>query len=406
VSLADLLAIDTADKMPARKATHPKGWEPGVVWSPAKGGTVTTGPIETEPDPALWALIVSDFGLDSSKVTVDVDSVQIRAWDQAVGNGETARMRHYKATLRAVDQSPTDRADVDALCRQIAKRRPMPPRRTLVATDTPRSLVANLSDWQVGKGEGDGSTGTVDRILAALDNLDARVREARKLGRPFDAVHLIGLGDLVEQCSGHYAMQAYSVDLDRREQARVVRRLILAYVERIAPLVPRVVLGAVPGNHGENRNSSGKAYTTWTDNDDLAVVEQVAEILSANPDRYGHVSCVLADSLTLTLNVCGVIHSWAHGHQNRGGPGKVEDWWTKQAMGRTAVADAQILATGHYHHLRVSEATGRTWFQTPAMDPGSEWWTQQTGQSSPAGLLTYVVGEACGARGWSELAVL
>jgi hypothetical protein len=201
-------------------------------------------------------------------------------------------------------------------------------------------------------------------------------------------------------------MQTFAADLDRREQARVVRRLILAYVERMAPLVPRVVLGAVPGNHGENRNSSGKAFTTWTDNDDLAVVEQVAEVLAANPDRYGHVSCVLADSLTLTLDVCGVVHSWAHGHQNRGGPGKVEDWWTKQAMGRTPVADAQILATGHYHHLRVSEATGRTWFQAPAMDPGSEWWTQQTGQSSPAGLLTYVVGAACGARGWSELAVL
>ena len=128
MSLADLLAIDTAEKRPARKVTHPKGWEPGVVWSPATGGTVVTGPLDDEPDPALWALIVSDFGLDSSRVTVDINSVQIRAWDQAVGNGETARMRHYKANLRAVDQSPTDRADVDALCRQIAKRRPIAPR--------------------------------------------------------------------------------------------------------------------------------------------------------------------------------------------------------------------------------------------------------------------------------------
>jgi hypothetical protein len=204
----------------------------------------------------------------------------------------------------------------------------------------------------------------------------------------------------------HNSMQSFSVDLDRREQARVVRRLILSAVERVAPLAPRVVLSGVPGNHGENRNAAGKAYTTWTDNDDLACIEQVAEVLAANDDRYGHVSTVLADSLTLTLDVEGVTHAWAHGHQNRGGPAKVEDWWTKQAMGRTGVADAQILTTAHYHHLRVSEATGRTWLQCPAMDPGSEWWTQQTGQSSPAGMLTYVVGEACGARGWSDLAVL
>lgn len=404
MSLADKLAASWAPPaIPARTVDHPKGWEPGVVWSPTKGGTVCTGPIDAEPDPALWAMIVADFGLDGTKVTVDMDSVQIRAWDQPVGNGEVRRATYYRATLKPRTATGVDRADVDELCRQIAKR---PPRKPAASVDTERALVCSLADWQVGKGEGDGSAGTVDRIMGALDALEQRLRDARTLKRPVDAVYLVGLGDLVEQCSGHYAMQAFSVDLDRREQMRVVRRLLLAYVDRIAALTPRVVLAAVPGNHGENRNADGKAFTTWTDNDDLAVVEQVAEVLAVNPDRYGHVSTVLADSLTLTLDVCGVIHAWAHGHQNRGGPAKVEDWWTRQAMGRTGIADAQILTTGHYHHLRVSEATGRTWFQTPAMDPGSSWWTQQTGQSSPAGMLTYLVGTGCGARGWSEMAVL
>jgi len=37
-----------------------------------------------------------------------------------------------------------------------------------------------------------------------------------------------------------------------------------------------MVVGAVPGNHGESRRGS-KAFTTFEDNDDLAVFEQVAE---------------------------------------------------------------------------------------------------------------------------------
>lgn len=39
-------------------------------------------------------------------------------------------------------------------------------------------------------------------------------------------------------------------------------------------------LMVVPGNHGENRNSSGRAFTTWTDNDDLAVFDGVARALT------------------------------------------------------------------------------------------------------------------------------
>lgn len=403
MSLADLLAVETAKALPTPKVEHPKGWEPGIVWQPTKGGTVATGPLDQEPDPALWALIVSDFGLDGSRVTVDMSSVEIRAYDAMIGNGETTRVRYYRAKLKPVTEPQGDRADVDALCATIMRR---PPRKVTTATDTRRALVVNLSDWQVGKSEGGGTAATVDRLMSSFDALADRVKEAKTLKRPVDSVYLVGMGDLVEGCSGHYAMQSFTVDLDRREQARIVRRLILAAVERVAPLAPRVVLSGVPGNHGENRNAAGKAYTTWTDNDDLACIEQAAEVLAANDSRYGHVSTVLADSLTLTLDVEGITHSWAHGHQNRGGPAKVEDWWTKQAMGRTGVADAQILTTAHYHHLRMSEATGRTWFQTPAMDGGSQWWLAQTGQSSPSGMLTYIVGEACGQRGWSDMAVL
>jgi hypothetical protein len=40
------------------------------------------------------------------------------------------------------------------------------------------------------------------------------------------------------------------------------------------------------------------------------------------------------------------------------------------------------------------------------MDGGSDWFTNATGQWSPPGMVSYLAGEACGPRGWSDLVVL
>jgi len=386
-----------ADSRPRR--TYPKGWEPGVSWN-GDQGTLTTPPMDTEPANGVWAELIADWGLDPEQTEVIEGSVQVRAWDTHDGR----RLRYYRATIRR-NSSTTDRTDVDALCRMVEKRRPI----KVTFTDSPRAVLCCLSDWQLGKGEGGGTAGTVERILRAADELVVRIKELSKVGRPPATIYLVGLGDIVEQCSGHYPSQPYTTDLDRRSQMRLARRLILHYVDSVLPLAPRIVLGAVPGNHGENRNGSGKAYTTTTDNDDLAVFESVAEIMAANSERYGHVHTVIADSNTLVLDVAGVPVAFAHGHKANGGghpAAKLEGWWRGQVMGRQPVADAAILITGHFHHLIVSETTGRTFMQVPAMDGGSEWWTDQTGQNSASGTLCLGVGEGYGARGWGDLVVL
>ena len=410
VSLADRLALPPVPTVEPRPTPHPKGWEPGTVWESDRAAAITTPAISTIDPSDGWDEVLIAAGLDPVKWVV-IPPVVVSHDPAAWHRDETHDSRGLKmpAVTRPLTRyrlrvalRPTqfDRADVNRLIEQIGRRKST--KAATVAPDTTdRALVVCLSDWQMGKGEGGGSVATVARIEAALAELPRVIKRIKP-----SAVYLVGMGDLVEQCSGHYASQPFTTDLDRREQMRVVRRLILSAVETVAPLVSRVVLGAVPGNHGENRGAGGKAYTTITDNDDLAVVEQVAEILAANPGRYGHVSVVLADSLTLTLDVCGVIHSWTHGHQNLKGSAKVEGWWKGQALGRTGIADSDILATAHFHHLLVSEASGRTHFQCPAMDGGSQYHTDHTGQSSPPGLLTYGVGLAYGPRKWGDLEVI
>ena len=631
----------------------PKGWEPSIAWN-GQEGTITTGPLENEPDPAIWHNLIADWGLDPNLTEVVDGTVQVRAWDANLGAGEVRRFKYYRATIRP-RQDVQDRADIDALCKLALSRKPLVPSAVIT---TPRSLVVLLTDWQLGNGENGGSEAITNRILASLQSLVSHIKALKKLGRMPEAILLIGLGDIIEQCSGFYcveantpvltddlrwvpahslregdglyacdetassqrgrqykkavvldnkteimdalrvnfsdggylictpehpllcqprgphakkarwvsagdlvegdriakisepwptpdtydigwlaglydgeghfsagrerggpnilglsqlsgpvldrarsiltdlgvdfaerihpdsgvvtltfrggypallrllgmtrperliaklgepmmqsewvrvesvestnpvymarlatsshtyfangyvshnSMQEFSTDLDRRSQKRLGRRLLLAFVDELLQFKIPIVLGAVPGNHGENRRK-GKAYTTWTDSDDLAVFEEIAEVLSVNPERYELVSVptgAIADDLTMTLDVSGVITGFAHGHQMRsGGPtaqGKLENWFKGQVLGNQPVANAQVLFTGHLHHFVASEATGRTVIQCPAMDNGSYWFTSTTGQNSPAGMLVVGVGTAYGRRGWGDLQIL
>lgn len=207
---------------------------------------------------------------------------------------------------------------------------------------------------------------------------------------------------------GHFAQQTFAAGLaglDRRAQVRLVRRMLVELLTHWATLVDRMVVGAVPGNHGENRQG-GKSFTTFEDNDDVAVFEQVGEILGANPDAYGHVRFVLADGdMTLTLDVAGTVVTFAHGHQFRGSgraQQKAESWWKGKQAARHRAGDADCLVWGHFHHLIVTEDGPRTYLQCPAMDGGSRWFEEGGGSRTRTGTLTFV----CSADGWDDLKVL
>ena len=408
------MTLRDAGKALPEKRTHaiPKGNELQIKWD-GKKGFIDAPPMEGEPDEGIWADVIQDWGLNPELTEIVEGSVHIRAWDTNAGNGDIRRMKYYRAQIRSRSTSD-DRADVEALCKAVMGHK-TPKRREPAGTGN-RAFLAVISDWQMGKNEGGGSDATISRVLAAFDAILFRIRELVKSGRTPSVIYIVGLGDLIEQCSGHYAMQAANTDMDRRSQMRTVRRLLLKLVDLLVDNfdIP-IILGAVPGNHGENRNSSGKAYTTWLDNDDLAVFEQLGEILNANPERYGQVSVpdfdaiLNSDDLSATMDICGVPVSFIHGHQcAKGGKSqaKLEGWLTGQVMGRTPVSQCAILFSGHLHHFICSEESGRTVFQSPAMDGGSNWFTSGTGKNSPAGMITIGIGLDYGVRGWGDLQVL
>ena len=377
------------------RPSHPKGWEPGI--DTAKGTLTVEG---GESPPQDWSRIISELGLDPAEWTVDESQpVQVRTWDSG-----DKRCYYYRATVEPLRGRVSP--DVDALVAQVKKARKSAHRGSPHAE---RALVVALADWQAGKPEFGGPEALIERLFALKDAVPARLRELKRLGRPVDALYVVGMGDQIEACSGHFAQQTFAAGLsglDRRGQVRLVRRMLVELLSEWAKHVPTMVVGAVPGNHGENRNGGGKSFTTFEDNDDLAVYEQAAEILGANPDAFGHVKFVLADGdMSLTLDVAGTVVSFAHGHQFRGSgrpQQKAETWWKGKQAARHRAGDADLLVWGHYHHLIVVEDGPRTYLQCPAMDGGSRWFEEGGGSRTRTGTLTFV----CSGGSWDDLKVL
>jgi hypothetical protein len=170
-------------------------------------------------------------------------------------------------------------------------------------------------------------------------------------------------------------------------------------------------VACVPANHGERRKN-GKAFTNWGDNTDVEAFEIVREALDQNPKVFGHIRWAIPDQQQfVSLDVCGTIIGIVHGHQFRQGSGpqgKAMNWWKNMAMNRTPVGDADVLVSGHYHHLQVlgegvdDSPKGRTWMQCPALDCGSAWWEHMGGAPTQQGTLTFTVD----AGGWDNLAIL
>jgi hypothetical protein len=375
--------------MPRR--SHPKGWEPGV--DTARGTLVVQG---GEQPPSEWADIIRELGLDPTVWTVDESQpVQVRTWDSG-----DKRMYYYRATV-IPSRDSSAQPDVEALIREVKKKRSKPPEDLLAE----RALVVCLADWQAGKSDHGGVEALLERLMALKDAIPARVKEAAKAGTPISALYVIGMGDMVENTCDHYAQQTFSVALDRRQQVKLVRRVLTMMLTEWAKLPCKIVVGAVPGNHGENRKN-GKSYTTFEDNDDLAVFEQVAEILSHNPEAYSHVSWVIPDGdMTITLDVCGTVVAFAHGHQFTGSGlplNKAKTWWKGKMAAMHPVGDAACLVFGHYHHLQVLQDGPRTIFGCPSNDGGSRWFEERGGPTTACGTLTFV----CDKDGWHDLRVI
>lgn len=374
------------------RATHPKGFEPGVTFS------VETGLPET-------AVVSSDRELFESedhraKITEQTrlpipDHLDVRLERLTLENANgpdgavaTRWWYKYKFVPRLPASSEDAAHDHVATLKALRKqRKAVAPTYTGDAT-----MVLCWNDWQTGKVEGGGTPALLERFHAQIEAVKARARELRKIGRTLGTLVVIGGGDLVEGCT-IYPNQMMNIDADRRRQVNVVTDMILYGLDELAPLFESVIVLAVGGNHGEHRINGN--MTTKRDNDDCLVFENAARAVSRDP-RLEHVSFVIAqDEPAKTLDVHGWILATTHGQAFGKGGGRPEkkahDWYKGQAGGHLPAGDAHVLVSHHYHHHATRDWGACLWVQSPANDGGSPQHTDLTGEEADAGMLSFVM---------------
>lgn len=388
-----------APRLRETEIVPPPAWKPGKTWNDQEG-EITTEPSEHRLQD--WTEILNAWGYPPDEYEI-VEPVKVSSWEAPTGEGGIKTLWSYKAGVRK--RAPkSEEITYDDLVREIKKHRPLNPK---VPGGT-AAFVVCIADPQFGKPDGDGLKGTIERFKNAIDAIEQRIKDLRTTGRDLGELVVAGLGDIIEGCDGNYASQTYGVEINRRTQIRIARRLIRDAIARWSKMFRKVTVVAVPGNHGENRKD-GKSFTEVGDNDDVAVFEMLAEAFSMNPEAYGHVEFRIPENEAfVTIDACGTAVGFAHGHITKGGgtpQSRIKNWWEEQSFGNQSIGAVRVLVTGHYHHTSIIEHGYKTHIQCPALDGGSEWWTNLSGAESSPGMLSFVAGDQF-KGGWTDLLVV
>lgn len=369
----------------------PQAFMSGVKYDPATKALTEAAVNVTEipADEAGWrAEIETQTGV---KIPAEREVVLtgVRLWNM----GPTQN-RHL--TFRIVDRSgrngTVDYAGLLKIAKANARRAP----RAVKDVAATRTRIVGLSDEQLGKvDKRGGTTAFFERLAVLLAELDAEMTE-----RPCeDAVILLG-GDLVEGFE-NTAQQSHTNDLSHPEMLRVARAYLTEAITRIASRHERTRVLAVPSNHGawrRGKDNLGKP----SDDYGLDCVRAVAEALAMS-ERWSHVEFIEPDEwgVSVAVQVRDDVLALTHGHVGTSGPTSFEKWFAGQTFGDSPIAGATIVVSGHFHHRRYNPLGNignreRVHIQLPALDGGSSWFENATGQWSEPGIWTAVIGDGCG----------
>ena len=379
-----------------KKVNHPKGFEPSASFNQA----TRSGEIVSQPQKSNnvdWKeQLESYFGKDAHKYKVLENQAEIRYWDMA-GN-PPQRLYYFKAKIVSSEQYMPD----DDFKKLLASAGKLKKKTTKKPVKDSKTFCIALADFQIGK---EGTEEAIERFIDYIPKIKAQIKQIQKVEQ-LDQVLFAGLGDLVESCSNHYNMQEFSTILDERSQQKVARRMIYTLIKEIMPLFSKGLVCFIGGNHGENRKN-GKAYTTFADNKDVMLAEELQEIFQESSDYKKSLDFIIPDSeLFMTIEVSDTVLLLLHGHQMRGAgnsQAKARKWLSDQAFSRNATADADIVLHGHYHFFSAYESSDRLILQAPTLDSGSEWFENTKGDRSRAGMLTFVIG---GSEKWDYIKVI
>lgn len=255
----------------------------------------------------------------------------------------------------------------------------------------PLGFLVALGDMQYGKIDGDSWEGALTRAITYLEAARDRLYNLRRQGHEIGTVVIAFLGDHVEGFTSQGGAGTWRTPLTLNEQIRLTRRTMFHAVQIFAQTSARVVILAVPGNHGRVTTQNG-SNTRYDDSHDTEALIAVSEACALAPGAFGHVEFYVpaTDEITVTVDVAGCRIAAVHG--DRWTKGKAMEWWAGQAFGKSPLTDADVLLSGHYHHLIIEEDGTRMHVQVPALEAESTWWRHKKGTPGNPGVVTALVG--------------
>jgi hypothetical protein len=338
------------------------------------------------PGAKTFNAVLERMGYDPTHFKVEHDRVEHRSWDMVVGPNDVRTMHYVKA--RIVKRIPEQ--DITKFLSRVKKyRKPTKP-----SPEGDYGLSVFIADPQVGKGEGGGVEELARRFGRLQQQVVDLVREYRKIGKPVGHIAVVGVGDIIENCSNWYPGQNFQIELGLTDQVDMAVDVILETIRVWVPLAERFTIADTPGNHGEHRAEKGQIATDDADNFDRLVFRTLWRVMRERPDLWGHVNWANPyDDLCTVYDIDGVIFGLSHGHLGgKSRPANIAkrqlEFWANQKLDDRPLAAADIFVTAHYHHFLNAEHGGKYWYQCPTMDGGSAYFAANSGQQSVPGVLT------------------
>jgi hypothetical protein len=352
----------------------PSDWQPSAQWN-GLSGEITSQPLEGNPD---FDEMLREHGHDPEKVEV-VGDVRTSRWQRYDGEWLTSYRFHIR--------TKTETVDLPALFAEAKKRKP-----TQAKPAEGSALVVVWADPQTGKNDARG--GTVELIARVQEKLSKLSNYAKKMKTA--EAYFLNAGDPIEGFENTTG-QLHTNDLSLMDQVDLEATLEWQALTTLVKQHSKVVSAVVPSNHGAWRSGKGNLGKPA---DDWGIFIQKQHAKLAEVAKF-NIDFVRPEDWaeTLVLDIQGTMVGLAHGHRARS-PDAVPNWWAGQVHGGQPLAHADLLVTGHYHHLRL-QPTGRNpftgkskwWLQAPTLDNGSSWWRNTAGDDSDPGLLVFVVDE-------------
>lgn len=367
----------------------PKEWQRRKSWNPSSGeGEMVTGLIEPVEE---FTELLERFGWNPE--TVEIDGT-VNAWYKEQpwptddeGNDITDGERPYLVSY--FFKTRTREANLDLVALYEASRQPDLP----VFEEKPaegRVTVVAFADAQIGKKASRGGTPElIERLKAKRAKLNAHLEKVKP-----ERTILAEVGDLFEgfESGGN---PSFTNDLSLHQQMDMASTEMVEFL-RIMRRFGHVDVMCVTSNHTGWRN--GKQQLGHPGDDLGLLVHKMVEKIAkeAEWDADWHFPGFFEEATTLDVN--GTVLGMVHGNQYM--PGGAVKWWSGMQHGGQPIGAADILLTGHYHHLMLyptgrNPYTGRTkWFvQAPTLDNGSDWYRNRTGDDSDPGLLVFDITE-------------